>query len=254
MFIIDSHCHLDDARFVDDLDEVLERAAAAGVQQFVVPTVTRERWPRLHKLAQQYDCIRPAYGLHPWFCDTSDTDEDIAALTEWLANVDAVAIGECGIDLMPNLPPLEIQLPPFCAQLRLAIARELPVIVHAVRSADLVAQEIKSHSGLRGVIHGFNGSLQQAERFISLGMHIGIGSLITYERNQRLRGVAQRLPLERLLLETDAPDQSGAAHHGERNEPAYLPETAAMLARLRKQEPEKIIDACNHNAKELFGL
>lgn len=254
MSIIDSHCHLDDARFVDDLDEVLERAAAAGVQQFVVPTVTRERWPRLHKLAQQYDCIRPAYGLHPWFCDRSGTDEDIAALTKWISDADAVAIGECGIDLMPNRPPLEKQRPPFQAQLRIAAARGLPVIIHAVRSADLIAQEIKGHSGLRGVIHGFNGSLQQAERLVSLGMYIGIGSLITYEWKQRLREVAQRLPLEHLLLETDAPDQSGAAHRGERNEPAYLSETAAMLARLRKQEPETIIEACNHNAKELFRL
>jgi TatD DNase family protein len=254
MFIIDSHCHLDDARFVDDFDEVLERATAAGVQQFVVPAVARERWPRLQRLAQQYDCIRPAYGLHPWFCDRPHVDEDVSALAEWIANADAVAIGECGIDLMPNRPPLEMQLPPFQAQLRLAAARGLPVIIHAVRSADLVAREIRDVPDLRGVIHGFNGSLQQAERLVSLGMHIGIGSLITYERNQRLHEVARYLPLESLLLETDAPDQPGATHRGERNEPAYLPETAVCLARLRKQEPETIIEACNHNAKELFKL
>jgi len=252
--LIDSHCHLDDPRFVDDLDEVLERAVAAGVQQYVVPTVTRERWPGLRRLTEVHASIHPAYGLHPWFTDATDTDEDIAALARWLSEFEAVAIGECGLDLMPNRPSLECQLAPFRAQLRLAVELDLPVIIHAVRSADLVAREVRECPGLRGVVHGFNGSLQQAEKLVSLGMHIGLSGILTYERNARLHEVARRLPLESLLLETDAPDQPDAMHRGERNEPGNLPETAKALARLRGQELETMIAASNRNTRELFGL
>jgi len=251
MRLIDSHCHLDDTRFDADRPEMLARARAAGVTTFIVAGTCRSEWPRLQQLAKSEADISPAYGIHPWFC-ADHADDDRQQLEQLLE--DSVAVGECGLDFMPGRPDAELQLQWFCHQLRLAAGHHKPVIIHAVKAEDIVHKELQAFPGLRGVVHGFSGSLQQAERLIATGMHIGIGSFIDRRSRAKTEALLRALPAERILLESDAPDQPGTAHAGSRNEPAYLPELATFVAACRGTSPESLAQQCNTNASELFSL
>lgn len=249
MLLIDSHCHFDDSRFDEDRELVLQRAADNGVQQFVVPAVSRSGWQRLEQLAAQYPAIHPAYGLHPWF---EHSDEDIALLPAYLEK--SVAIGECGLDFKLSSIDEAAQLKHFRAQIKLAVEYDLPLIIHAYKAVDQVIRELKRYPGLRGVIHSFSGSSQQAEQLIDLGFHLGFGAAATRSNAVKLHQIIADMPLEKLLLETDAPDQPPASHRGERNEPAYLVEIARAIANIRALPAEALAEQCNRNCQELFGL
>lgn len=251
MQLIDSHCHLDDARFDIDRDAVLERAHKAGIDHFVVPAVAASGWPRLKALAQHYPNIHPAYGLHPWFCE-QHRSEDLKLLSQYLQH--AKAVGECGLDAMRKDVSMDDQRYWFRAQLRLAVEFDLPLIVHAVKSVDLVVAALKDFPGSKGVLHSFYGSRQQADAVIEQGFFLGIGSALTHARNSRFRNVVETLPLEMLLLETDAPDQPSASHHGERNEPSFLLETLHAVATIQDKSADEVASICNANARRLFRL
>ncbi|PIP01703.1 MAG: TatD family deoxyribonuclease [Zetaproteobacteria bacterium CG12_big_fil_rev_8_21_14_0_65_54_13] len=253
MQLIDSHCHLDDLRFDADRAAVLTRAADHGVDTFIVPAVLRSGWPKLRDLAATYQqrTIYPAYGLHPWFCHLH-SDDDLALLPDYLQQ--AVAIGECGLDGAHGKSPEHEQLHWFRAQLDLALSMQLPVIIHACRAVDTVSREIRLRPGLSGVVHGFAGSAQQAGALIAQGFYLGIGSSITYAKNRRLQEIVSEMPLERLLVESDAPDQPPSTHKGRRNEPAFLLEIVRQIATLRAADTQVIADQCNRNVRELFRL
>lgn len=251
MKLIDSHCHIDDPLFRDGLDEVLQRAQKAGVERVVVPSVKFSGWSHLKALSEQYTYIAPAFGLHPWFCD-SHHQNDIIKLPEYLNH--AVAIGECGLDTKLCPFDMETQLHWLRAQLQVASDHNLPVILHAYKAVDPLIRELKSYPKLRGVIHGFSGSQQQAERLIDMGLYLGIGGAITHIRATKLQHIVKTFPLERLLLETDAPYQPPASHQGERNEPAFLIEILTHIATLRGISPLELASNCNNNARELFNL
>ncbi|ATX81052.1 TatD DNase family protein [Mariprofundus ferrinatatus] len=251
MQLIDSHCHLDDARFDVDRAEVVERARVAGVERFIVPAVSREGWDKLKTLASKHESILPSFGMHPWFCDRH-SDDDLELLPAFLE--DAVAVGECGLDAGLCKFGVDEQLSWFRGQLRLAAEFELPVIVHAYKTVDTVIHEMKSYPGLRGVVHSFSGSRQQAERLLDLGFYLGIGGAVTHERATRLQGIVKALPIERLLLETDAPDQPPCARSGMRNEPAFLIEIVDHIATLRGIDAEALVRTCNANTMELFRI
>lgn len=249
--IIDSHCHLDDKRFSEDPDAVIRRAGEAGVGLFIVPSVRSSGWPRLKQLAQRFPNVRPAYGLHPWFCHLH-SEGDIEVLSELLQ--DAVAVGECGLDFGKGRAAEEEQLKWFRLQLELAVELDKPVILHAYKTIDIVHGELKRYPGVRGVVHGFSGSAQQAESLLDHGHYLGIGNGVTYPQAVKLREIIRNIPGERLLLESDAPDQPPFAHRGERNEPAYVADLARQVAGIRGVEMGELIDRCNNNAKELFHL
>jgi len=251
MQMIDSHCHLDDPRFDTDRALVLARAKSAGVTTFIVAGIQRTGWLGLQQLAASEPAIRPAFGLHPWFCD-AHRDNDLDLLETLLPQ--AVAIGECGLDCMTGRPAIEKQLKWFRLQLRLAAEHAKPVIIHAVKAEDMVLKELRPFAGLRGVVHGFSGSLQQAEKLIEAGMHIGVGTFIDRRSRPKTDTLLRALPAERLLLESDAPDQPGDAHVGSRNEPAYLPELVTFVAACRGTTPAALAAQCNSNASELFSL
>jgi len=176
------------------------------------------------------------------------------ALRDWLDRERAVAVGECGLDFFVEGLDAQAQRDIFTAQLQLARDFDLPVIVHARRAVDEVIAAIKRFAPLRGVVHSYSGSAEQARQLWNLGFLVGLGGPITYERAHRLRSLAATMPLEFLLLETDAPDQPLATHRGERNEPAYLVEVADTVARLRDADVESIAQATTANAKRLFGI
>ncbi len=253
MILVDSHCHLDAGEFDTDRAEVIERARAAGVRTQVVPAVTAASWPKLRDTCRPADGLYPAYGLHPMFL-AEHRASDLDDLRGWIERERPCAVGECGLDLFVEGLDAELQQQYFVGQLRLAREFDLPVIVHARRAVDAVIAAIKQVGGLRGVVHSFPGSPEQAGQLHRLGFLLGLGGPLTYDRAQRLQRLVAQMPLEQLLLETDAPDQPDAGIRGERNEPARLPVILETVARLRGQPAEDIAAQTTANAKRLFGL
>lgn len=253
MILVDSHCHLDAGAFDADRAEVIERARVAGVRTQIVPAVSAASWPTLRRTCQLADGLHPAYGLHPMFL-AEHRAAHLDDLRDWIERERPCAVGECGLDFFVEGLDAELQQRYFMGQLRLARAFELPVIVHARRAVDAVIAAIRQVGGLRGVVHSFPGSPEQAAQLHKLGFLIGLGGPLTYDRAQRLQRLVAQMPLEQLLLETDAPDQPDAGIRGERNEPSRLPVILDRVARLRGQAAEEIAAQTTANAKQLFGL
>ena len=251
--LIDSHCHLDAPEFDHDRDAVIQRARAADVTAQIIPAVAASGWPKLGALCADHEGLYPAYGLHPMFL-AEHRDEHIGELRTLLATERAVAIGECGLDF--HVEGLDVQRQQFFFEEQLMIARDfdLPVIVHARKAVDAAIATLRRIGGLRGVVHSFSGSEQQAEQLWKLGFCLGIGGPVTYERAQRLRRIVATMPIEFLLLETDAPDQPDAMHRGARNEPARLTVVRDCIAGLRGMVPDALDVATSKNAKQLFAL
>ncbi|TAL96669.1 MAG: TatD family deoxyribonuclease [Rhodanobacter sp.] len=251
--LVDSHVHLDHAAFDTDRSVVIERAADIGIHHMIVPAVDIESWSRIKELCTGRSGIHPAYGLHPVY-RARHAPEYLDRLEAWLADGSAVAVGEIGLDFHLSEADRDQQRFYFMNQLQLAQARGLPVIVHARQALEEVSLTLRRCKGLRGVVHSFSGSEQQARQLWDLGFHIGIGGPVTYERAQRLRRIVAKMPIEFLLLESDAPDQPDAAHRGQRNEPARVTEVLRCVAELRGESQQHVADATTANARHLFGL
>ena len=253
MLLVDSHCHLDAAEFDRDREAVISRAGAAGVGVQIVPAVTAASWPKLREVCLAQPGLHPVYGLHPMFLP-EHRPEHLQQLRDWVQREAPCAIGECGLDFfVDNLDPAEQRLY-FQAQLELAREMQLPLIVHARRALDEVIQRIRRVGRLSGVVHSFSGSPEQARQLWDLGFMIGLGGPLTYPRANRLRGLVSKMPLEFLLLETDAPDQPDAGIRGQRNEPARLRQILETVAELRQQAAAEIAAQTTANAKQLFKL
>ena len=251
--LIDSHSHIDVDEFDADRADVIERARGAGVTRQIVPAIEAATWPVLRDVCAAFDGLFAAYGLHPMYLDRHE-DAHVDALRAWIERERPVAIGECGLDYFVDGLDPDRQRRLFDAHLRLAREFDLPLIVHARHAVDDVIAAVRRVGGLRGVAHSFSGSRQQAEMLWANGFLVGLGGPVTYERANRLRTLAATMPIEHLLLETDSPDQPGAAHRGQRNEPARLVDVVATIAALRRQSPDEIAAATTANAERLFGL
>jgi TatD DNase family protein len=243
---IDSHCHLDSPEFDADRDAVVQRAKAAGVTCLVLPAVAAAHFNSVRALAHQHGCAY-ALGLHPLYVHQA-LDSDLQVLQQALQDQRddprLVAVGEIGLDhFVPGLDRA-LQARFYTAQLKLARDAGLPVILHVRRSADSLLQALRRIQVPGGIAHAFNGSLQQAQQFVDLGFKLGFGGTLTFERSSQIRALAQQLPAQALVLETDAPDipphwlytpaaQRQAGAPSQRNEPAELPRIAQSLASLR---------------------
>ncbi|HEY0661780.1 MAG TPA: TatD family hydrolase [Lysobacter sp.] len=253
MRLVDSHCHLDAAEFDGDRDEVVARARAAGVTRQIVPAVDAASWPKLREVCAATPGLFAAYGLHPMYL-AGHRDEHVPQLRAWLQRERPVAVGECGLDYFVEGLDQQEQMRYFDAQLGLAREFELPVIVHARRAVDAVIASIRRVGGLRGVVHSYSGSAEQARQLWDLGFLLGLGGPVTYERANRLRRLASTMPDEYLLLETDAPDQPDSSNRGQRNEPARLGNVLQVIAGLRGVTPEELARTTTANAERLFRL
>lgn len=251
--LIDSHSHFDDACFDTDRDAVYRRAHAAGVEAQVLAAIGARLWPRLKAVAARYPGLYPSYGLHPAYL-VEHRPEHLDDLADWLIRERPTAIGECGLDYyLPELDP-DLQIEYFAAQLRLARRFNLPVIIHARHAVDAVIKQVRRYAGVRGVVHSFSGSPDQARRLLDLGILLSFGGPLSYPRATRLRSLVQALPLDGFMLETDSPDQPLSNRRGERNEPAYLPEVLACVAEVRNADPAEIAAAVTANTRRLFNI
>jgi TatD DNase family protein len=253
MRLIDSHCHLDVAEFAADLPETLERAHAAGVTGCIVPAIAASGWPALAVLCVRHPAMKPGYGLHPMFL-AEHTDAHLAALPDWLSRPDCVAVGECGLDFF--VPGLDIgrQERIFIEHIRLAGVFDKPLIIHARKATERVIQLLKQNGPATGVIHSYSGSLEQARILADMGFMLGIGGPLTYPRSTRLRAIVQEIPLQHLLLETDAPDQPMHGEQGRRNAPEKLIRVAEAVAEARSVSVAVVAEQTTRNAERLFGL
>ncbi|MCB9611816.1 MAG: TatD family hydrolase [Sandaracinus sp.] len=250
MRFFDAHAHLDFETFDADRDEVLERAAKAGIGAVVLPGVSRAQWERAHALVRRgHPDVRlaMAVGHHPEHLDpTLDPLVLEAQLVDAAERFGAVAIGECGLDRRVEAQvDLERQLAVLGAHVRAAKRTGLPLVLHVVRRDGPMLDALRPHAPLRGMVHAFTGSAETARAFVALGLHLSFGGALTRPNARRIREAAAAIPADRVLLETDAPDQSPTGAPTERNEPAYLPLVATALDR-----PE--VDAAA-NAHVLFG-
>ena len=251
--LVDSHCHLDAPEFAVDRDAVLARARASGVVAQIIPAVTAASFSALAQLTAAEPDLHAAYGLHPMFL-AEHRPQDLELVRERLSSGTAVAVGECGLDyFVEDLDP-EQQRGYFLAQVQLAQEFDLPLVLHARRSVDEVIATLRRIGKLRGVVHSFSGSEEQARQLWKLGFSLGIGGPVTYDRAQRLRRIVASMPIEFLLLETDAPDQPDQWHRGLRNEPANLATVAQTIAELRGVSVDEIAQATSDNARRLFRL
>lgn len=255
MDLFDSHCHLDFPSFDHDRDAILARCHHLGIKHIIIPGVTCAGWKGILELCSGHDgMLYPALGLHPVFLK-QHKESHLLELVEQINSNRPVAIGEIGLDYYIRQHNKEMQLNYFDVQLGIAEDAGLPVILHVRKAHDQVLKCLHRRRKLKGgVAHAFNGSLQQAEQYLSMGFKLGFGGAITWPRARKLRHLVQQLPLTALVLETDAPDMTPAAHHGERNQPDYLPEIVAVLAQLRSEEPGTVARQTTANAMEIFNL
>lgn len=262
---IDTHCHLDAPEFAGDVAAVRAQAAAQGVAHCVLPAVEVSNFSTVRDLAHQFGDSY-ALGIHPLYVPRAQ-EEDLgvldAALTIARSDPRCVAVGEIGLDyFVPQLqqsPQRERQEFFYQAQLRLARQHDLPVILHVRRSADRLLRGLRETPVQGGIAHAFNGSLQQAQAFLNLGFKLGFGGAVTFERALQLRRLATQLPLDAIVLETDAPDipphwlyattqQRAAGQSAGRNAPGELPRIAQVVAQLRGLPAEALAEACWQNA------
>ena len=253
MQLIDTHCHLDIADFDADRSDVLALARRAQVAAIVVPGVVRATWSGLIGLCSAEMDLYPALGLHPVYLEQHQRG-DIEALAQWADEHHPVAIGEIGLDYF--VAGLDRQRQQQLFEAQLCIARDVgrPVLLHVRKAHDQVLATLKRIKVSGGIAHAFNGSLVQAQRYIELGFSLGFGGMLTYARSRHIRGLARDLPAEAIVLETDAPDLTPAAHHGERNSPAYLPECLQALAEVRGEPAADLASQTTRNACALLDI
>ncbi|WP_198265074.1 TatD family hydrolase [sulfur-oxidizing endosymbiont of Gigantopelta aegis] len=256
---IDSHCHLDFPAFDADRTHIIEACQALNFTAIVVPGVCRQDWQALLATCQENDLLAPALGLHPCFV-TEHHRDDLDLLAQFCQSEPIVALGEIGLDFFIFKNSMfknsifkskaeaqnhqkEKQLFYFSQQLDIAAQHQLPVLIHARKSHEQVIQQLKGNTSLRGIIHAFSGSYEQAKEYLKLGFKLGFGGAFTYPQATKLRSLVPRLPLEAWVLETDAPDMSPEKYHGQRNSPQYLTEIVQTFLDLynSRSENEKII-------------
>ncbi len=254
MELVDSHCHLDFPAFDLDRQAILARCKKTGIKTIIVPGVIQAGWEGLLSLcSRHHGMLYPALGLHPLFL-AQHKKNDLPELARQVRHHRPVAIGEIGLDYYTPGQNRILQLNYLESQLDIAEDAGLPVILHVRKAHDAVLGCLRRRRLKGGVAHAFNGSRQQAEQYLELGFKLGFGGAVTYPRASRLRRLAQQLPLDALILETDAPDMAPANHHGERNQPDFLPEIVNALADLRDEDPLAIATRTTANAKQLFKL
>jgi TatD DNase family protein len=252
---IDTHCHYDFPQFDVGREDLNTRLCRQRVLAVINPGVERKNWARIAaRVENRENTVRfyAAYGIHPCFV-LQHTHDDLQALSEWLAFHPAVAVGEIGLDRFDDTVPFASQMDFFEAQLEIAVAYHLPVILHVRRAHGHVLSVLRHHSGIQGgVVHAYSGSIETARNYLDLGFVVGLGGAVTYARSVKVRKMVSALPDSGYVLETDAPDMVPAFVSGAQNSPLYLPGIASEVANLRGQSIEQVAQDSTDNAHRVF--
>lgn len=251
--LFDSHCHLDLPQFEGKVDALVHKAEETGIGGILIPGVKREGWRRIRQITAQAEICHTALGLHPMFLDFHE-ETHLHDLEMALSVGPIAAIGEIGLDYYKSDQNREAQVRYFQAQIDIAKEAHLPILLHVRKAHDEVLQMIKkSHFTYGGIVHAFNGSENQAERYIDMGFKLGFGGAFTYPRAAKLHKLAMNLPLESIVLETDAPDMPPVSCKLSYNTPLHLFDNFRSLVSLRdepaaliaKQTTENVISVLN---------
>jgi len=251
--LIDTHSHLYLEEFDADRNEVMERAWEAGVHEVYLPNIDSSTIAAM--LSMEADCpgrCFPMMGLHPSSVKENFRDE-LKVVERWLSERPFCAVGEIGLDLYWDKTFLEFQKEAFLIQVNWAKELELPIIIHSRESLDLIIQLLKSEKDerLRGIFHCFSGTHEQAQEIFKLGFHVGIGGVLTFKKSG-LDETVKKIPLDRIVLETDSPYLAPTPHRGKRNESAYVKLIARQLSVIKEVEMEEVASVTTGNAKKIF--
>ena len=253
MHLFDSHCHFDVSEFDLRRETLWASCYTAGVKQLLIPGVAPKQWSKAEALAYQYEGVVMSAGLHPWWLDKAQLPTE----SEWRETLQkrcCVAVGECGLDAAIDIP-LNKQQAIFEQHLEMAKISALPIIIHVRQTHNETIRLLKKYQLPQGgVIHGFTGSKEIAMQYWQMGFYLGVGGSITYSRANKTRRAIQVMPLESLLLETDAPDMPLQGYQGQANSPLRLVEVANTLAILKSETLEHIAQQTTKNSQRLFGL
>jgi TatD DNase family protein len=251
---VDSHCHLDDKRFSDDLDAVLDRATAAGVTR-ILTIGTGDGPPEIDRavrLADRYPQVYASIGVHPH--DASKvTPQTYAGLRALATHAKVIAFGEIGLDYHYDFSPRGIQREVFIEQLKLARSVNLPITIHTREAWDDTMSILRDHWSGLGIMHCFTGDPPQARQALDMGFHLAYGGVLTFKTAEQVRESARITPADRLLIETDAPYLAPIPYRGKRNEPSMMVETARKLAELLDTTPDAIAALTTANFDRLFA-
>lgn len=252
--LFDSHCHLDFPAFDRDRDAIFEQMRKVGIEGVLIPGVTKDNWRFIRQLAAMKSGVHVALGLHPMFLKLHKK-EHIHDLELAVGVKPLVAIGEIGLDFYDKSLDRNIQIRLFKAQVEIAKSCQLPIVLHVRKAHEdvlLYLKTMKFQEG--GIVHAFNGSLQQAERYRELGFKLGFGGAMTYPKAVKLRDLAKKLPLTDIVLETDAPDMKPANCHKEHNSPLNIFENFNTLVELREESAEIIAHQTTQNSRQTLRL
>ncbi len=255
MLLIDTHTHLYSRSFDDDRKQIIQRAIDKGVTRFLIPAIDSSYTQSMYRLKETYpQNTFLMMGLHPTSVKNNYKDE-LQHVYEQLQMHDFIAIGEIGIDLYWDKSFIQEQQEAFQTQIRWAKERKLPIAIHCREAFEPVFEilEAEKGPGLRGVFHCFTGTLEQAERAISYNMKLGIGGVVTF-KNGKIDRFLHQIPLEHILLETDAPYLAPTPYRGKRNESSYLSLIAAKIATIYGKDIEDIARITTKNAQDVFGV
>ena len=254
LMIFESHAHYDSHQFDEDREVLLNSMHKNGVGTVVNICADWDSVTEVVEMVQNYPFMYAAVGLHPDEVGTLD-DERFEFLKTQCQNKKVVAIGEIGLDYYWDHESHDIQKKWFVRQLELAREMDLPVIIHSRDAAEDTLKIMQEHAqGLRGVIHCFSGSREMAEEYVKMGFNIGIGGVVTFKNAKKLKEVAEAIPLERILLETDCPYLAPEPHRGKRNSSIYIPYIAQAIADIKGITYEEVVAQTEQNGKSLFGI
>ncbi|MDG1337279.1 MAG: TatD family hydrolase [Flavobacteriaceae bacterium] len=252
--MIDTHTHLYLEQFRDDIDDVISRAKAVGVEKFYLPSINSKYNKSMHDLEKKYpDDVFCMIGLHPCYVD-DNFDLEIDFVKKQIEKHDYKAIGEIGIDLFHEKKYLDQQVDAFEEQIKLAIDYDLPIVIHSRDSFDEIFEVLEKFKceKLRGIFHCFTGNIDQAHRIIDLNFHLGIGGVLTF-KNGKISEFLNEIPINKIVLETDSPYLAPSPHRGSRNESSYLKIIADKLAKVYNLEIDEISNITQQNSIEIFG-
>jgi TatD DNase family protein len=251
--LIDSHAHLEMKEFDGDRDEVIGRAGQAGVERIITVGTTVSDCEKAVSIACRHEAVYAAIGVHPHEVKgiNDKTYDDLKRLAK---SEKIVAFGEIGLDFFRNLSPRDVQIKRFGEQLELAGEIGLPIIIHDREAHKETLEMLRGWKGKQGVIHCFSGDYSMAQECLDMGFCISIPGSVTFGKSEKLQDVVRRIPLNSLLLETDAPYLTPHPNRGKRNEPAYVIHTARKVAEIKGLSYEHVADVSSRNARVLFGI